>query len=79
MGMDLYKPGNHAAYSSIRVIGGNQCFESHLKVDDHIPDNRCFRVTSLEQLKLAEFRGEFSRPKAYENGNKKVLDLELNN
>ena len=27
------------------------------------------RVTSLEQLKLAEFRGEFSSPKAYENGN----------
>ena len=40
-----------------------------------------FRVTSLEQLGVAEFRDELARPKAYENGLKHVLaiwlDLEL--
>ena len=39
------------------------------------------RVTSLEQLSVAEFSGESARPKAYENGLKNVLaiwlDLEL--
>ena len=40
-----------------------------------------YRVTSLEQLSLAEFSGEKARPKVYENGLKNVLaiwlDLEL--
>ena len=31
------------------------------------------RVTSLEQLSLAEFSGEETRTKVYENGLKKVL------
>ena len=35
------------------------------------------RVTSLEQLSLAEFCGEYSRPKVYENGQKKVLGIWL--
>ena len=39
------------------------------------------RVTSLEQLSVAEFSGKQARPKAYENGLKNVLaiwlDLEL--
>ena len=39
------------------------------------------RVTSLEQLSVAEFSGEYARPKVYENGLKNVLliwlDLEL--
>ena len=39
------------------------------------------RVTSLEQLSVAEFSGEYARPKAYENGLRNVLaiwlDLEL--
>ena len=30
------------------------------------------RVTSLEQLSVAEFSGEQTRPKVYENGHKKV-------
>ena len=40
-----------------------------------------FRVTLLEQLSIAEFSGEYARPKVYENGLKNVLaiwlDLEL--
>ena len=35
------------------------------------------RVTSLEQLSLAEFSGESTRPKVYENGHKKVLGIWL--
>ena len=31
------------------------------------------RVTSLEQLSLAEFSGEKARPNVYENSHKKVL------
>ena len=31
------------------------------------------RVTSLEQLGVAELSGKWTRPKAYENGHKKVL------
>ena len=31
------------------------------------------RVTSLEQLSVAEFSGELTRLKVYENGHKKVL------
>ncbi len=31
-----------------------------------------FRVTSLEQLSLAEFSDEKARPKVYENGLKNV-------
>ena len=33
------------------------------------------RVTSLEQLSLAEFSGEKTRPKVNENGHKKVIGL----
>ena len=33
------------------------------------------RVTSLEQLSLAEFSGELTRTKVYENGHKKVLGI----
>ena len=40
----------------------------------------CSRVTSLEQLSLAEFRGDLVGPKVYENGHKNVpgiwIDLE---
>ena len=40
----------------------------------------CSRVTSLEQLCLAEFRGDLVGPKVYENGHKNVpgiwIDLE---
>ena len=57
MGMDLYHPGNYAAYSGIRMSKNYQCFESRLKVDNHIPNER-YRVTSLEQLRLAECSGE---------------------
>ena len=39
-------------------------------------------MTSLEQLSIAEFSGEYARPKVYENGHKNVpaiwLDLVLN-
>ena len=35
-------------------------------------DVSLFRVTSLEQLSLAEFGGELERPKIYENGHKNV-------
>ena len=35
------------------------------------------RVTSVEQLRLAEFSGEQTRPKVYENGHKKVLGVWL--
>ena len=39
------------------------------------------RVTSIEQLSLAEFSGEYTRPNVYENGHKNVqgiwLDLVL--
>ena len=39
------------------------------------------RVTSHEKLSVAEFSGEYARPKVYENGLKNVLaiwlDLEL--
>ena len=34
-------------------------------------------MTSLEQLSLAEFSGEYTRPKVYENGRKYVLDIWL--
>ena len=33
------------------------------------------RVTSLEQLCLAEFSGELARPKVYENGHKNILGI----
>ena len=33
------------------------------------------RVTSLEQLSLAEFSGELARPNVYENSNKNVLGI----
>ena len=33
------------------------------------------RVTSLEQLSVAEFSGENTKPKVYENGHKKVLGI----
>ena len=33
--------------------------------------------TSLEQLNLAEFSGEYTRPKVYENGHKKFLGIWL--
>ena len=33
------------------------------------------RVTSLEQLSLAEFSGELVRPKVYENDHKNVLGI----
>ena len=36
------------------------------------------RVTSLEQLCLAEFSGELARPKVYENGHKNVLGIWIN-
>ena len=59
MGVAFQVPGNHAAYSSIKKTpSGKQCFESHLYVNDHIPDKKYFRVTPLEQLRLAEFIGE---------------------
>ena len=35
----------------------------------------CHRVISLEQLSIAEFSGEKTRPKAYENDHKKVLGI----
>ena len=35
------------------------------------------RVTSLEQLSVAEFSGEKARPKVYENGHKNVLVIWL--
>ena len=34
-------------------------------------------MTSLEQLSVAEFSGEQTRPKVYENGHKKVLGIWL--
>ena len=40
-------------------------------------ENVCFRVTSLEQLSVAEFIGEQARPKVYENGLKNVLAIWL--
>ena len=33
------------------------------------------RVTSLEQLSVAEFSGEQASPKVYENGHKNVLGI----
>ena len=33
------------------------------------------RVTSLEQLSLAELSDELARPKVYENGHKNVLRI----
>ena len=33
------------------------------------------RVTSLKQLSIAEFSGEYTRPKVYENSQKKVLGI----
>ena len=33
------------------------------------------RVTSLEQLSVAEFSGEYANPKVYENGHKNVLAI----
>ena len=38
----------------------------------------CTRVTSLEQLSLAEFSGEQTRSKVYENDHKNVLGIWLN-
>ena len=35
------------------------------------------RVTSLEQLSIAEFSGEKARPKVHENGHKNVLAIWL--
>ena len=35
------------------------------------------RVASLEQLSVAEFSGEQTRPKVYENGHKMVLGIWL--
>ena len=35
------------------------------------------RVTSLEQLSVAEFSGDLARPKVYENGHKNVLVIWL--
>ena len=32
-------------------------------------------VTSLEQLSIAEFSGEYTRPRVYEKGHKKVLGI----
>ena len=34
-------------------------------------------MTSLEQLSLSELSGEYTRPKVYENGHKKVLGIWL--
>ena len=34
-------------------------------------------MTSLEQLSVAEFGGEYARPKVYENGLKNVLAIWL--
>ena len=34
-------------------------------------------MTSLEQLSVAEFSGEYTKPKVYENGHKKVLGIWL--
>ena len=34
-------------------------------------------MTSLEQLSVAEFSGEYARPKVYENGLKNVLAIWL--
>ena len=34
-------------------------------------------MTSLEQLSIAEFSGEYARPKVYENGHKNVLAIWL--
>ena len=36
------------------------------------------RVTSLEQLSLAEFSGEYARPKVCEIGHKNVLGIWIN-
>ena len=36
-----------------------------------------YRVTSLEQLSVAEFSGEQARPKVYKNGHKNVLVIWL--
>ena len=33
------------------------------------------RVTSLEQLSVAEFSDEYAKPKAYENDHRKVLGI----
>ena len=33
------------------------------------------RVTSLERLSIAEYSGEQTRPKVYDNGHKKVLGI----
>ena len=35
------------------------------------------RVTSLEQLSVAEFSGQEARPKVYENDNKNVLRIQF--
>ena len=37
-----------------------------------------FRVTSHEQLSLAEFSGECARPKVFENGRKNVVGIWFN-
>ena len=49
-------------------IVNSKCGETFLCIGN-------YRVTSLEQLKLAEFSGEQTRPKVYVNGHKKVLDI----
>ena len=37
MGYDLYKPGQHMAYSGTTLKYGYKCFESRLKVNAHQP------------------------------------------
>ena len=44
-----------------------------LKRLHYLSDMKLFtRVTSLEQLSVAEFSGEYAMPKDYENGHKNV-------
>ena len=60
----------------------DQCKDVDIVISTALIPGKYSRVTSLEQLSIAEFSGEKARPKVCENGQKNVLviwlDLVLN-
>ena len=52
-----------------------ECLETILENKQNSKMYLCFRVTSLEQLSVAEFSGEKVTPKVHDNGHKNVLAI----
>ena len=66
----------------VPLLSGKPTFKSaislfypRLRLASFVPMGLHSRVTSLEQLSLAEFSGEKARPKIYVNGHANVLGI----